>query len=113
MEAVAAAAAWVVSTEDGVCLPRPGGIGHVLLCAPAWLASVSAVAAHMGPLVVAAGMLNSVIELWRDPSAQACLDARKAARAVPEWRQCIAAVTPGVQHFSSSFLHACPFSPMQ
>lgn len=60
-----------------------------------------------------AGMLNSVIELWRYPSAQACHDARKAARGVPEWRECIAAVTPGVQHFASSFLHACPFSPMQ
>lgn len=59
------------------------------------------------------GMLNNVIELWRYPSAQACHDARKAARTVTQWRECIAAVTPGVQHFRSSFLHACPFSPMQ
>ncbi|KAI7843861.1 hypothetical protein COHA_002412 [Chlorella ohadii] len=37
------------------------------------------------------GMLNNVIELWRYPSAQACHDARKASRAVPEWRETIAA----------------------
>ena len=60
-----------------------------------------------------AGMLNSVIELWRYPSAQACHDARKAARGVTQWRECIAAVTPGVEYFTSSFMHACPFSPMQ
>lgn len=60
-----------------------------------------------------AGMLNSVIELWRYPSAQACHDARKAARGVPQWRETIAAVTPGVEHFTSSFMHASPFSPMQ
>lgn len=60
-----------------------------------------------------AGMLNQVIELWRYPSAQACHDARKAARGVPQWRETIAAVTPGVQHFTSSFMHAVPFSPMQ
>lgn len=59
------------------------------------------------------GMLNNVIELWRYPSAQACHDARKASRAVPEWRETIAAVTPGVEHFTSSFMHAVPFSPMQ
>lgn len=58
-------------------------------------------------------MLNSVIELWRYPSAQACHDARRAARGVQEWRECIAAVTPGVEHFTSSFMHACTFSPMQ
>jgi hypothetical protein len=65
------------------------------------------------PVVSLAGMLNSVIELWRYPSAQACHDARKASRGVPEWRECIAAVTPGVVHFTSSFMQACPFSPMQ
>lgn len=62
---------------------------------------------------IAAGMLNSVMELWRYPSAQDCHDARQAARRVPQWRECIAAVTPGVEHFTSSFMHACPFSPMQ
>ncbi len=60
-----------------------------------------------------AGMLNSVLELWRYPSAQACYEARQAARQVQAWRECIAEVTPGVQHFTSSFMHAVPFSPMQ
>ncbi|KXZ48796.1 hypothetical protein GPECTOR_25g380 [Gonium pectorale] len=59
------------------------------------------------------GMLNNVVELWRYPSAQACIRARQAARGVPEWRQAIAAVTPGVQHFTSAFLHPTPFSPWQ
>lgn len=59
------------------------------------------------------GMLNSVVELWRYPSAQDCHDARQASRRVPQWRECIAAVTPGVEHFTSAFMHACPFSPMQ
>ena len=59
------------------------------------------------------GVLNSVLELWRYPSAQACMRARQAAREVPAWRAAIAAVTPGVQQFRSSFLHPLPFSPMQ
>ncbi|GAB4816440.1 hypothetical protein N2152v2_003486 [Parachlorella kessleri] len=59
------------------------------------------------------GMLNSVLELWRYPSAQASYEARQAARQVQAWRECIAEVTPGVQHFTSSFMHAVPFSPMQ
>ena len=58
-------------------------------------------------------MLNQVIELWRYPSAQSCIEARQAARKVPSWRECIATVTPGVEHFTSSFMHALPFSPMQ
>lgn len=70
-------------------------------------------ATRLVPMDLTAGMLNNVIEIWRYPSAQACHDARKAARAVPEWRETIAAVTPGVQHFTSSFMHAVPFSPMQ
>ncbi|KAG2444417.1 hypothetical protein HXX76_001170 [Chlamydomonas incerta] len=59
------------------------------------------------------GMLNHVVELWRYPSAQACIQARQAARTVPKWRETIGAVTPGVQHFTSSFLHPAPFSPWQ
>lgn len=39
--------------------------------------------------------------------------ARQAARTVPKWRETIGAVTPGVQHFTSSFLHPAPFSPWQ
>eukprot|EP00798_Chlamydomonas_sp_ICE-L_P029606 gene29606-17888_t len=57
------------------------------------------------------GMLNTVIELWRYPSAQDCIKARQAARFVPEWRETIGAVTPGVQHFSSSFMKPVSFSP--
>ena len=59
------------------------------------------------------GTLNRVIELWRYPSAQACIAARQAARRVQPWRDCIAAVTPGVEWFTSSFLHPLPLSPMQ
>ncbi|KAG2489369.1 hypothetical protein HYH03_012199 [Edaphochlamys debaryana] len=59
------------------------------------------------------GMLNNVVELWRYPSAQACIRARQSARTVPQWRETIAAVTPGVQHFTSAFLHPAPFSPWQ
>ncbi|GFR52604.1 hypothetical protein Agub_g15202, partial [Astrephomene gubernaculifera] len=59
------------------------------------------------------GMLNNVVELWRYPSAQACIQARQAAREVPQWREAIAAIAPGVQHFSSAFLNPTPFSPWQ
>lgn len=47
------------------------------------------------------------------PCSPAAPRRRKASRAVPEWRETIAAVTPGVEHFTSSFMHAVPFSPMQ
>ena len=59
------------------------------------------------------GVLNSVLELWRYPSAAACIQARQAARKVPSWREAIAAVTPGVQTFQSSFLQPLPFSPLR
>mmetsp|Transcript_32859 Transcript_32859/g.72584 ORF Transcript_32859/g.72584 Transcript_32859/m.72584 type:complete len:271 (-) Transcript_32859:35-847(-) len=59
------------------------------------------------------GMLNNVVELWRYPSAQACIRARQAARQVVTWRETIGAVTPGVQHFTSAFLKPVPFSPWQ
>lgn len=59
------------------------------------------------------GMLNNVLELWRYDSAQACKEARDASRANPEWRATIAACAPGIQSFSSAFLHAVPFSPMK
>jgi len=57
------------------------------------------------------GLLNNVMELWRYPSAAACIKARQASRVVPKWRETIAAITPGVQHFRSSFLHPTSFSP--
>lgn len=59
------------------------------------------------------GVLNSVIELWRYPSAAACIAARKAAREVTQWRETIGAVTPGVQHFRSAFLNPTAFSPLR
>lgn len=59
------------------------------------------------------GLLNTVIELWRYPSAAACIRARQASRKVPEWRETIAEVTPGVQHFRSQFLTPLPFSLLQ
>lgn len=59
------------------------------------------------------GILNSVIELWRYPSAAACIRARQSARKVVAWRDAIATVTPGVQSFRSVFLHPLPFSPLQ
>jgi len=39
--------------------------------------------------------------------------ARQAARAVPQWREAIGTVTPGVQHFCSEFLRPLPSSPWQ
>jgi hypothetical protein len=89
-----------------MCLPAP-----TLLCltAPTPWALQPSLCVCGGP----PGMLNSVIELWRYPSAQACHDARQASRKVVAWRECIATVTPGVEYFTSSFMQAAPFSPMQ
>ena len=42
-----------------------------------------------------------------------CCRARQAARGVTEWRDTIAAVTPLVQKFETSTLHATAFSPWQ
>lgn len=57
------------------------------------------------------GMLNNVLELWRYPSAQACIRARQAARQAPIWRETMATVPPDVQHFTSSFLKPLSLSP--
>ena len=59
------------------------------------------------------GMLNTVIELWRYPSAQASIAAREASRKVPEWKQAIGNVTPIVQHFRSQVLVPTAYSPLQ
>lgn len=59
------------------------------------------------------GLLNNVVELWRYESAASCIRARQAARKVPQWRETIGAITPGVQHFESAFLHPAKFSPWQ
>lgn len=58
------------------------------------------------------GMLNNVIEIWRYPSAAACMLAREEARKVPAWRDTIHAVTPKVQHFTSSFMYSIKGSPL-
>lgn len=59
------------------------------------------------------GKLNYVMELWRYSSAQASIDARRAARAVEEWRQAIASVTPMVQVFETRIMVPASFSPWQ
>ncbi len=59
------------------------------------------------------GMLNTVVELWRYPSLAASIEAREAARKVPEWRKCIADVTPSVQHFRTQALIPTKFSPLR
>ena len=56
------------------------------------------------------GTLNQIIELWRYPSAQACIQARQASRTIQEWRTCIGSVTPMVQYFETQFLHPANFS---
>lgn len=57
------------------------------------------------------GVLNNVVELWRYPSAAACLRARAASRHVQAWRNTIAAITPGVQQFQTALLQPTKFSP--
>mmetsp|Transcript_9031 Transcript_9031/g.15687 ORF Transcript_9031/g.15687 Transcript_9031/m.15687 type:complete len:274 (+) Transcript_9031:3-824(+) len=59
------------------------------------------------------GTLNNVLEVWRYPSAQQCIRARQAARGVPQWKDTIAAVTPGVQFFTSEFAKPVSWSPWQ
>jgi len=69
--------------------------------------------ALVGYLYTDVGVLNRVVELWRYPGAEECMMARRAARAVPEWRACIGKVTPGVQQFETRFLQPTPLSPWQ
>lgn len=59
------------------------------------------------------GKLNYVMEVWRYSSAQASIEARRAARAVEDWRQAIAAVTPMVQVFETRIMVPAIFSPWQ
>ena len=59
------------------------------------------------------GQLNRVIEIWRYPSAQACLDGRVAARGAQEWRACIGAAAPLAARFNSSLMTPLAFSPWQ
>jgi len=78
------------------------------------------------------GELNVVHELWRYPSAAACIEAREAARGAPEWREAIAKartppqsfacyiltltppqVAPMVKSFHTQLLRPVSFSPWQ
>ena len=58
------------------------------------------------------GMLNNVIEVWRYPSAAACMASRQEARKVQAWRDTIHAVTQKVQHFTSTFMYSMKGSPV-
>jgi len=59
------------------------------------------------------GMLNSVLELWRYPSAASCINARTAAGRVPAWKEAIEAMNHGIQSCQSCFLRPVTFSPLQ
>jgi NIPSNAP len=52
------------------------------------------------------GTLNTVMELWRYPNSQACVDARQAARKSKEWQACIAEIQPLVQRFASTMMYS-------
>jgi len=56
------------------------------------------------------GVLNTVVEIWRYPSAAACLRARHAAQQVEAWRDTLDAIAPCVQHCQTSLLHPTSFS---
>lgn len=63
---------------------------------------------------VEVGDLDSVVELWRYPSAGACAVARRAARAgAPEWRAAVCGVAEGVSRFRVQLMRAEALSPMQ
>lgn len=59
------------------------------------------------------GRLNQVIEVWRYPSHQACVEAREAARKATVWRQALLEVGPSVEYFDTAFLRPVSFSPWQ
>jgi hypothetical protein len=62
-------------------------------CAPAGAAALLALTTD--PAVCSE--LNNVVELWRYPTATACMAARQAAREAPEWRAAVGRVAPMVQ----------------
>lgn len=64
---------------------------------------------------VEVGDLDTVVELWRYPSAEACARARRASRAAaPEWRAAVASVATGVSEFKVQLLTpVLPLSPMR
>lgn len=57
------------------------------------------------------GTLNKVIELWKYPSAQACLNGRVASRSAVEWREVVGAVAPYADRFQSQLMIPASFSP--
>jgi hypothetical protein len=61
------------------------------------------------------GALDTVVELWRYSSADACLRARVAARrGAPEWSRAVQSVAQGVSDFNVQLLNpVCGVSPMQ
>jgi len=59
------------------------------------------------------GVLNTVVELWRYPSAAACLRARQAIHQVPACRDSLDVIAPCVQQCQASLLHPTSFSHWQ
>jgi hypothetical protein len=63
---------------------------------------------------VEVGDVDTVVELWRYPSAEACARARRAARLAPEWKRAVSSVAPGVSQFRCQLLTpVVPLSPMR
>lgn len=63
---------------------------------------------------VEVGALDTVVELWRYPSAEACARARRAARLAPEWKRAVSSVAAGVSEFRAQLLTpVLPLSPMR
>lgn len=63
---------------------------------------------------VEVGDLDTVVELWRYPSAEACARARRAARLAPEWKRAVSSVAAGVSEFRAQLLTpVLPLSPMR
>jgi hypothetical protein len=63
---------------------------------------------------VEVGDLDTVVELWRYPSAEACARARRAARLAPTWKRAVSSVAPGVSEFRVQLLKPLlPLSPMR
>jgi len=62
---------------------------------------------------VEVGDLDTVVELWRYPSAEACARARRAARLAPEWKDAVRSVAAGVSQFKVQLVRAEALSPMQ
>ena len=59
------------------------------------------------------GVLNKVIEVWRYPSAEACIQGRIAARKATEWREVVGTVAPYADRFQSQIMTPLGLSPWQ